>query len=418
MPEVMEAAVEPVESSTEVIETGTETVETPESGAETVAEVDSAEQKQELTQKTTGRSYQKLGEVVKKSGEALKAIDPTLPAAIRTAAFELGGFYREFPRGLKEAVELKNTLSEYGGPEGLKEVAEANSDYMRLEQQYEKGDPAFIIGLADALPSSFSQIMPAGLEKWKTTDPEMYNHVQARVMMQTLDSIKVSDTLASIWNRLDPEKQKGERDAIEAIWSTIDGYRKVAEKVPERKTNPQEQALTQREQELAQREMKALLSPIANEGRQQIQSITDREMNQSYQWDKTDPSVKEAVQDRVRTEVINTSKKDKLFTKEFDRLKERGDSQGLSRHVKNFQDRVTPSIAQRVAKLFAVKPKGAVTQVKKPVVTNGTIQSGWEKVSQQPKFSELDRAAMGRNYEDMILDHKGILKGGRKIIWP
>ena len=433
-PEIMDAPAVDAEvstGSTETVESGAETVETPVSGTETVDNVDSSQEKEGLTQKTTGKSYQKLGEVVKKQGEALKAIDPTLPGAIRTAAFELGSLYREFPGGLKEAVATKNALSEHGGVEGLKEVAEANSDYRRLEQQFEKGDPAFLTGLADALPASFSQIMPAGLEKWKSIDPEMYNHVQARVLVQTLDGANVSQTLEQVWESLDAENQGPLKNAIASVWKLIEGYRKAAEKVPERKTNPQEQALTQREQELAQREQKALLSPIANEGRQQIQAITDREMNQSYQWDKTDPSVKEAVQERVRTEVIKASEKDTGFVREFTRLRDRGDSQGLSRHVKNFQDRVTPAIIQRVAKLFAVKPKGAgVVAAKKPPVTiNGNgkpPERGWENVSTQPKSGEIDYQATaaearkvrsGNTAEDLILANKAILRTGRKVVW-
>ena len=66
----------------------------------------------------------------------------------------------------------------------------------------------------------------------------------------------------------------------------------------------------------------------------------------------------------MRKEVVKASSKDQGFVREFDRLKERGDSEGLSRHVKNFGTGVTPGIVQRVAKLFAVKPKGAGAVVK------------------------------------------------------
>jgi hypothetical protein len=428
MPEIMDAPAVGAEVSSgaaETVETGAETVETPETSTGAVDNVDSPAEKDGLTETAAKSTKLNLLDVVKKQAEALKAINPALPAAMQKAAHELGRFYGEFPGGLKEAVALKATLSEYGGVEGLKEVAEANSDYARLEQQYEKGDPAFITGLADALPVSFSQIMPAGLEKWKQVDPEMYNHVQARVLVQTLDGANVSQTLERIWESLDEndQKQGPMKGAIASIWKLIDGFRQAGAKAPERKVNPQEEALTQREQQLVQREAKALLAPIATEGKQQIQSITDLEMNQSYQWDKTDASVREAVADRVRQEVINASGKDKTFSREFQRLQERGDAQGLSRHVKNFQERVTPGIVQRVAKLFAVKPKGAgIVAAKKPVVTatNGNGKQpdrGWERVSAQPKFADIDTAAMGRNYEDMILDGKAILKSGRKVVW-
>ena len=339
---------------------------------------------------------------------------------MRTAAFEQAGLYREFPGGLKEAVALKNTISEYGGPEGLKETAEAIADYTKLESLFEKGDAAFMTNLADALPASFSQIMPAGLAKWKAVDAESYNYHLAQVMTQTLDSSRVQDTLASIWQNLDGEKQKPLKDAVESIWTLLDGFRKAGEKAPERKVDPQNEALSKREQELAERETRALLSPIANEGRQQIQSITDREMNASYQWSATDTDVQTAVRDRVRQEVIAASGKDKVFAREFDRLKDRGDAAGLARHVKNFQERVTPSIVQRVAKLFAVKPKGAGSIVKPKVAAtvngNGTAKpaEGWTRISAMPKPQDIDRR---KTTDDMILSNRAIDKNGRKVTW-
>ena len=272
--------------------------------------------------------------------------------------------------------------------------------------------------------------MPAGLAKWKSVDSEGYNHALAQVMTQTLDGAGIQSTLAAIWQNLDGEKQKPLKDAIESMWNALDGFRKVGEKAPERKVDPQNDALTQREQELAQRELKAMLSPIANAGRTQILSITDREMGQSYKWADTDPEVQQAVRDRVRQDVIAASAKDKVFSREFDRLKERGDAAGLERHVKNFQDRVTPAIVQRVAKLFAVKPKGAVAVVKPKVgqaATSGAkVDEGWSRISAQPKAGEIDygkTAAEARKVkhsygaDDFVMEGKAVLKSGRKVTW-
>jgi hypothetical protein len=415
-------------------EASTETVETQieggadggsgANGAESSSEVDSPQENEELTPKSGAKTKLSLAEVVKTKAEALKAIDPQLPAALRTAAFEQAGLYREFPGGLKEAVGLKQAFAEIGGAEGAKELQEAVADYVSIEQLFEKGDGSFMDRLAEALPASFSQIMPAGLAKWKAVDPEMYEHSQAKVLIQTVDQFRLSETLESLWNKATDEPTK---NALAHIWQQVDAIRQKAAKAPERKVDPQNEALTRREQELAQRETQALLAPIANSGRQQIQTITDREMTQSYQWDKTDPSVKEAVQDRVRAEVVNASKKDKIFLKEFDRLKDRKDAAGLDKHVKNFQDRVTPSIVQRVAKLFAVKPKNAgAISIKKPIVAaangNGkgaTPPANWVRWNEgtPPRANLIDYGKMGRNADDMILAGKYILKDGRHVLW-
>ena len=109
----------------------------------------------------------------------------------------------------------------------------------------------------------------------------MYNYVQARVLTQTLDGARVSETLERIWEGLDAEKQVPAKNAIAEIWKMLDGFRKVGDKAPERKTNPQNEELTRREQELSAREAKALISPIANEGRRQIETIVERDAPKS-----------------------------------------------------------------------------------------------------------------------------------------
>jgi hypothetical protein len=413
------AVAEPANAteSTETVETSTGTAVETGTGAETGSEVETGAEQTEVTPKTAAKTKLDLATVVKTKTNELKAIDPNLPQAMRTAAFELGGLYREFPGGLKEAVSIKTALSEIGGVDGLKEQREAIADYSKLESLFEKGDPAFIESLADSLPQSFSQIMPAGLERWKQADAEMYNHTMARVLIQTMDSAKVSDTIEKIWAALDPKTQEGERQALAYIWQTLDGYRKAGEKAPERKTNPQEDAFKQREQQLAERETRALLVPVANAGKQQLETITDREMGASYQWAATDESVKQAVRERIQQEVVKASKADKSFTTNFETLKARKDASALERHIKAFQDKVTPAIAQRVAKLFAVKPKGGPVAVKKaPVAAQATAKTeqGWVRTTQQPKAGEIDYS---KTNDDMIMDGKAVLKGGKRVQW-
>lgn len=411
------AVAEPIESAgvDESVDTGSEGEPSGLEDTGGVSEVDSSGEISELTPKVAQKGKVDLASVVKTSSEALKAINPALPAAIRTAAFELGGLYREFPGGLKEAVAAKTVLSEYGGVEGLKESQEALADYGALETMFEKADPQFMVRLAETLPESFSQVMPEGLAKWKSIDPEGYNHNLAKVMVQTLDGVGVSQSLEHIWEALPDGDAK---NAVAKLWQNIDGFRKLGEKAPERKVDPKNEAFTKREQDLAQREVQIMLKPIASEGRQQIQSITDREMTASYRWAETDPSVKEAVMDRVRSEVVGASKKDKGFMREFDRLKDRSDSAGLSRHVKNFQERVTPQIVARVAKLFAVKPKGAASTIKTAPGTTQTtttpIAQGWTRVSAQPSPSVVNRSA---TTDDMILSNRAILKDGKRVQW-
>ena len=204
----------------------------------------------------------------------------------------------------------------------------------------------------------------------------------------------------------------------------LDAVRKTGEKAPERKVNPQEQKLSEREQKLAQREIQLSMRPVESAGKAQVTEILDREMMQGYQWDKTDQDVKDAVREHTESEMAKALGKDAGYIKERDRLKARGDFEGLTRHIKNTQARLMPNIVQRVAKLFAVKPKGAgPVAVKKaaPGAAPGVVakqEQGWTKWNEQapPNAKLIDRS---KTTEDMILGNpsKYVLKDGRRVVW-
>lgn len=400
-------------------ETGAESVETQvqtaEVGAESSNEFDSPQEKEGLTQKTPAAGKKTLNDLAKTHKDALKAIDPSLPGQIKDVIFENQRWKSAFPEGLKEAVATRDAISALGGVQGLQDTQQALQDYGNLESLFENGDPKFMSQLAEAAPEAFSQIMPSGLEKWRAIDPELYSHTMSRALIETLDQAKVSDTIEAIWNNLDPEKQKAERSALAQIWQTLNSMRESAAKAPERTISPEQEALSRREQEIAAREQRAMLAPVANAGKQQIQTIVEREMNSAFQWSATDPDVKDAIQDRVRQEVVRASLKDKNFLAAYDSYKSRGDAQGLQRHITNFQAKVAPGIVQRVARLFNVKPKGAPSVSRKTTAqASTTAERGWEKIQRQPEVRDIDRS---KTTPDMVIDGKAILKSGRKVMW-
>ena len=82
---------------------------------------------------------------------------------------------------------------------------------------------------------------------------------------------------------------------------------------------------------------------------------------------------------------------------------------------------MTPGVIQRVARLFAVKPKNAGNgAVKKAPAFAGNgngaakVDAGWVRVSQMPSPGQVNRSA---TTDSMILDNKAVLKDGRKVVW-
>lgn len=402
----------------DVVDVAAEITPEIESGAEDVNQEGSDTEKPVLTEQPAAKAPITLENLAKTHRDALKAIDPALPGKIRDIVFADQALKREFPGGLKEAVQARDALGELGGPEGVKEYRAALTDYVSLETMFEKGDPQFILRLAEEGPQSFAAMMPTGIEQWKKADPEMYTHTMARVMMNTLDAQNVSQNLAAIWKASDKPEVKA---AIEEVWNLLESYRGVASKTPEKKTDPNAERWNRKEQEIAARELKLLMAPVEAAGDQRIASVAQREMSQSYQWDQTDTDVKQAVLDRVRTELGKQLGKNPAYTGPRDRMKAAGNVDGLKKHVQAHFDRAIPQIVQKAAKLFNVKPKNAGNgAAKKPPVAAGTQKAavqGWTHWNKPtpPSIAELNRQ---KTTDDMVMDGKFILKDGRQVLWP
>jgi hypothetical protein len=398
------------ETGTEIETTGAATTE-----SQPGTEVETSEQPSTETKPAvkTRASLETLSGAKK---DALKAIDPSLPGLIRDAVFAQKTLLREFPGGLKEAVGLRDAYEGAGGEAGIRESQEALADYGRLEQWFEAGDKQFAERLAESSPESFSAMMPSGLEVWRQKDSEMYTHVMAKVMMNTLGP-NVLQVLRSAYEVLSGDKANSNATAaIADLHDKLFGFSQAAQQTPERKVDPNKQALNQRENELNQREMRANLSPVRSEGLRQIESTVESEMNRSFQWSDTDPDIREAVISEVRSRIVKASKKDAGFGPGYQRLLEQQDWAGLKRYITRYQARILPSIVQQAARLFNVKAKGAAP-IKKAVAAVKTAVNadpGWVKVGGPPQASTVDRS---KTNADMILDSKAILKGGKKVIW-
>lgn len=410
MPE--ELAIEPVE--TEPIETevdaNAEPVET-DPNAEPVEADPNAEPVETAT-----KGKANLATIAKTHREALKALDPSLPGLLRDVAAREERFRAEFPGGLREAVATRDAFAAIGGAEGIQEYQTALQDYGALEQMFERGDKQFIERLAAEGPEQLSIMMPAGLEQWKKVDAEFYNHNMAKVLTETMGQHNALGILQAAW----AEAKEGEvKNALAYLWEKLNGYAQTAAKAPDRKitqTGPSD-----RENQLAEREMNVMMAPVMAAGDARIKTVAERELSRQYQWANADADVKDAVLEKIRTELGKQLGKNKAYTEARDRMKQAGNIEGLKRHIQTHFDKAVPTIIQRVAKLYNLKPRSAGTQTAKkaatvtPGVKTLVPEKGWVRVSAPPNPRDVDRS---KTNPDMVLDNRAIMKDGRKVYWP
>lgn len=365
---------------------------------------------------TAPKGKASLSTIAKTHRDALKALDPSLPGLLRDVAAREERFRAEFPGGLREAVATRDAYAAIGGAEGIQEYQTALQDYGALEQMFEKGDRQFIDRLAAEGPEQFSVMMPAGLEQWKKVDAEFYNHTMAKVLTETLGQHNALGILGAAW----ADAKEGEvKNALAYLWQQLKGLETTASKAPERKitqTGPSD-----RETQLAQRELNVMMAPVMAAGDARIKTVAERELGRQYQWANADADVKDAVLEKIRTELGKQLGKNKAYTEARDRMKQAGNVEGLKRHIQTHFDKAVPTIIQRVAKLYNLKPRSAGTATAKktaqaaPGVKTLVPEKGWVRVSAPPSPRDVDRS---KTNPDMVLDNKAILKDGRKVYWP
>src|SRR5437879_431417 len=178
----------------EVVETPAP-IETPESdGLEAPVETPEGEQPEGI-ETPEGETPDVVAgpDKIKAHIEALKKTDPVLAKEIKNLFFAADALKKEIPGGLPEIRQMKATIDELGGADGIESIKAEKAEWAQIDADFAAGNVKVLDKFAEVNPEGFSKLIPAALDNLATVDRESYNHALSGIFVSTLDSWKFTD---------------------------------------------------------------------------------------------------------------------------------------------------------------------------------------------------------------------------------
>lgn len=397
---------------------------------ETPAEETPAEPTEETPEEPTdGR---KVPDEVRK---ALKAFRDASPENAKAASALRDSYGRElaykavFP-SVKDAQSAQSTLQtieSYGGVEGVQATI---AEIEEVDQFLQAGDIRAVDKIIEVAGEGFSKIAPAMLDKLQASNPEVYAATIRPHLVAAIGSSGLTDAFGAVIQAYQfaqtpgatPEfKAKWEKDAAEGL-SKIHQYLQNLGKTPAtpQATPGAPDKLTEREQQLAQREAQAFNTEVG--------SLANGKMNTSlskalapYLRAELKSVGKEGRQDVVNG-VYEEIKKLALADKEYQRQKDAlfksktKDASRIAQHMAAKFDAVVGDAVKTVVARRYGKSAPAVSGAQK--TAPGGVQTGPGSIAKPilvkelPKHSDVD---WNKTDDDMTMRGVRVLKNGKTV---
>lgn len=371
--------------------------------------------------KTDGRT---ISPQLRKILADTKAANPEGYKQLKGVVFSEQAFRQQFPGGPTEAAALKTRLDEIGGFEAVEELQTEMQDYRGLDQQWLKGDPAFIQKAVATYPEGFKKLMPSMIQTFANVDKEGFNRELSKIMGATFDQAQLQQTIdwtKRLLSRSTDESAKEALSHLEGISTWIGGIRELANKAPALPQNdPKQQELTQREQTIQQREHQQFIGGLNREYLSYAGGKIASELKQLAPKGIPESASSKMVE-QVTAELRDVLLKDRPFNAKYDNLCNAKDHEGalklLKSKIEARTQRGTTLLADATKKVYRTwygEPKLGTKPAAKPgQQPQAAAPKGWVRVGKAPTPDEVDsRASRG-----LLYNSQAVLKDGRKIYW-
>ena len=365
-----------------------------------------------------------LSPAIRKILAETRAANPEAYKQLKGVVFSEQAFRQQFPGGPTEAAALKTKLDEIGGFEAVEEIQSEVQDYRGLDEQFIKGDPAFIQTAVATYPDGFKKLMPSMIQTYANVDKEGFNRELSKIMGATFDQAQLQQTIdwtKRLLSRSADESAKEALSHLEGISQWISGIRELANKAPALPANdPKAQELSQREQTIQQREHQQFIGGVGNSFKTYAEPKILAEIKQL-----APKGVPEGAQSKiigeVRQELLDTLLKDKAFNTKYDNLCNAKDHEGalklLKSKIESRTQRGTTLLADATKKSIELGTENQSSEVSQPLNWASQPKSPRRKAgSELRKLRARMKSIRGRAAR-LIYNSQAVLKDGRKIYW-
>jgi hypothetical protein len=363
----------------------------------------------------------RLSDKAKATLDKIRAEDPMFAAKLRHALMQGEALKAVLPGGVKEANELRQTIEDLGGTEGIQELQAERAEWIELDQQYSKADPRFIDAIIKHGKDQFLQLAPEMFGRFQQLNPDGFSAYVSGVLVSDM----LTNRVPLILERLADFIPQDQPNAVAALAKLNQYFARIEDLAKKPVTTAKEKpAPDAREVELNQREAKMVKEQwTANTSRNRLQAFNE-ELNRALIArgfkGANDPkitgeqmaTIRELTAPRIDRFLAESPDFDKKTSSYFGAR----DEKGYLRYMSSLYKQGVPkalgaAINQAMGKPAAPKPvvngNGAKPSQPKPA-------DGYQFLSKMPDVNTFDTA---RTTTDMIRSGKAVLVGGKKVQW-
>jgi hypothetical protein len=176
--------------------------------------------------------------------------------ALRADYFNQRALQKVYPGGVKEAIQLKKAVEEFGGVEAVEQLQSDLETYHSDAEAFNKADPKWVEQGFEENPDAALKLFSHSLDYVGEHHPEQYDHLMAKVIKNDLDTgLPVRDLHKFLAELRDKDgKPVAEAQQLASALAKYYNHRdKLARQVPEKQIDPQQKKLDQRNAEITQK---------------------------------------------------------------------------------------------------------------------------------------------------------------------
>lgn len=366
---------------------------------------------------------------LKLSGKALetlnklKADNPKQAREFRAALFDAATLRKEFPDGIREAVQLKQELEDIGGMEAVGTMRGELDAWKGLDADWTGKKPQFSAEMAESNPEAFAFHAPHIMSKFAEVAPDDFTYHVAKVFAADMASNDVVMTGRMLENAIFDEQDKIRpgMEQIARLWSPLAKYigriGQLAKTPPQQKDKPNDGKpstdVDQREQALTVREFSTERNAVKN-------SITEAEFKKNLGTRKLAADKASTIRELYDSALNRAVQATPKHKETVDRYVAAKDRAGYRKYMDGVIRKSAPGAMSAAFRRAGVGDKPGPKKVDaKPAGKPGTatVTTNFNRVGAKPSSNDVDWQATARIAGKKGGDGKYILRDGSKVLF-
>lgn len=323
-----------------------------------------------------------------------------------------------------EAANAKGLIESVGGVDGISQLQERDQMYTAQDEFLRNGDPAILDDFFEDFPEGAASLAPHYLDKLATVNPQAFQEAIAPHAFGMLEQAGVGDYLKAIAEETDPARKNA---LAQRLSQWYEGQKAGVNNLKATRTqpNPGNDRISQREQQLQQREEQLFKQGVDSKVTASVEPKLNQVVEQYARKNRWNEEQKTEFRTRLLNDIAGQMDKDEGYKKQAS-LRYTNNSRthdSVANYISNeFIRRMNDkdgamATEAKVNKLFGrgttQQPLQRQQQQQKPQPQPGG--NGFVRIAAKPQDSQIDW-----NHKDAqvwFLTDKAKLKDGRLVTW-